>query len=121
MFGGLAVTVIVVERSPDLMRLHHEITNAVAPFAASSGTAAAFVGAEIMAETVEWVENFVPFSSGENYLPHVTAGVATEAFSKRMKAAPFENFTFSPYGLAVFQIGNFGTAAKKLWEFTDAA
>jgi hypothetical protein len=117
MFAGLAVTVLVVERAPELVRLHHKITDAVAPFSVSGGTAAAFVGAKAIAETVDWVETFVPKSSGENYLPHVTAGVATEAFLKQLKAAPFQTFTFRPDGVAVYQVGNFGSAAKKLWEY----
>jgi hypothetical protein len=117
MFAGLAVAVLVIERAPELVRLHHKITDAVAPFSVSGGTAAAFVGAKAVAETVDWVETFVPKSSGENYLPHVTAGIATEAFLKQLKAAPFETFTFKPDVLAVFQVGNFGTAAKKLWEY----
>jgi hypothetical protein len=117
MFVGLAVTVLVVERAPELVRLHHKIIDAVAPFSVSGGTAAAFVGANAIVETVDWVETFVPKSSGENYLPHVTAGVATETFLKQLKAAPFQTFTFRPDGVAVYQLGNFGTAAKKLWEY----
>jgi hypothetical protein len=34
-----------------------------------------------------------------------------------MLAEPFETFTFSPAGAAVFQLGPFGTAAKKLEQF----
>jgi len=117
MFAGLAVTILVVERTPELVRLHHKITDVVAPFSVSGGTTAAFVGGRAVAETVEWVETFVPKASGDNYLPHVTAGVATEAYLKQLKAAPFEPFAFSPEALAVFQLGNFGTAAKKLWEY----
>jgi hypothetical protein len=117
MFAGLAVTVLVVERAPALVRLHHKITDAVAPFSVSGGTAAAFVGANAIAETVDWVRTFVPKASGENYLPHLTAGVATETFLKQLRAAPFEPFTFMPDGVAVYQVGNFGTAAKKLWEY----
>jgi hypothetical protein len=44
MFAGLAVAVLVVERTPELVRLHHKIIDAVAPFSVSGGTAAAFVG-----------------------------------------------------------------------------
>jgi hypothetical protein len=117
MFAGLAVTILVVERTPELVRLHHKITDVVAPFSVSGGTTAAFVGGRAVAETVEWVETFVPKASGDNYLPHVTAGVATEEYSKQLKAAPFETLTFRPHGVAVFHLGNFGTAAKKLWEY----
>jgi hypothetical protein len=116
MWGGVAVTVLVVERTPGLMRLQQEIIDAVEPFSVSGGTAAAFVGADANAETIGWVETFVPKSSGENYIPHVTCGVATEAFVKQLKAEPFEAFSFKPVGVAIYQLGNFGTAAKKLWQ-----
>lgn len=116
MWGGVAVTVLVVERTPELMRLHQKIIDAVAPFSVNGGTAAAFVGGEANAETIGWVETFVPKSSGEKYLPHVTVGVAQEAFVKQLKAEPFDAFTFKPDGVAVYQLGNFGTAAKKLWQ-----
>jgi 2'-5' RNA ligase superfamily len=115
-WGGLAVTVLVVERTPDLMQLHQKIIEAVTPFSVSGGTAAAFVGADANAETMGWVENFVPKSSGANYIPHVTCGVAPEAFVKQLKAEPFAAFTFTPVGVAVYHLGNFGTAAKKLWQ-----
>jgi hypothetical protein len=118
MFAGLAVTVLVVDRASELVRLHYKITDAVAPFSVSGGTAAAFIGAKAIAETVDWVETFVPKASGENYLPHVTAGVATETFLKQLKAAPFEPLTFKADGVAVYHVGNFGTAAKKLWEYS---
>ena len=120
-FESLAVAVLVVERAPELVRLHDKITDAVAPFSVSGGTPAAFVGGDAVAGTVDWVETFVPKASGENYSPHVTAGIATEAFLKQLKAEPFEPFPFWPDALAVFQIGNFGTAAKKLWEYQPSA
>jgi hypothetical protein len=34
-----------------------------------------------------------------------------------MLTEPFEPFTFSPAGAAVYQLGQFGTAAKKLEEW----
>jgi len=34
-----------------------------------------------------------------------------------MKAEPFEGFTFKVNGVAIYQLGNFGTASKKLWEY----
>jgi hypothetical protein len=89
MFAGLAVTVFVIERASEQVRLHCKITDAVAPFSMSGGTASAFVGSEAIAETIDWVETFVPKSSGADYLPHVTVGVAIEAFLKQLKAAPF--------------------------------
>jgi hypothetical protein len=85
------------------------------------GTAAAFSTnralPKIDQDIVDYVEYFVRNSSGENYHPHVTIGVAHEGFVKRLQAEPFERFIFRPAGLAIDQLGNFGTAQKKLWEW----
>jgi hypothetical protein len=115
-WSGVAVTVLLVERSPELMRLEEKIVDAVTPFSVSGGTAAAFVGADANAATVAYVETFVPKSSGKNYIPHVTAGVARETFVKQLKAEPFQAFNFKPVGVAIYQLGNFGTASEKLWQ-----
>ena len=63
---------------------------------------------------IEYVSTFVPKMSGENFNPHVTTGVAPREYLDQMLAEPFESFTFSPAGAAVYQLGPFGTAAKKL-------
>ena len=116
MWNGVALTAIVVERTPELERLQQKVADAVAPFAANGGTEAAFVDTPKGADIVPYVETFVPKSTGANYFPHVTAGVATEAFVKQLKAEPFETVTFKPSGVAIYQLGNFGTASKKLWQ-----
>ena len=118
MWSGVAVTTFLVERTPELMRLHQKVIDAVAPFSVSGGTAAAFIDTPSYAEIVGYVEQFVPKSSGKDYMPHVTLGVAHEDFVKQLKAEPTEGFTFKAVGVAVYQLGNFGTAAKKLWEYT---
>jgi hypothetical protein len=117
MWNGVALTAIVVERTPELTRLQQKVADAVAPFSASGGTEAAFIDTPKGADIVPYVETFVPKATGANYFPHVTAGVATEAFVKQMKAEPFEAFTFKPAGVAIYQLGNFGTASKKLKEW----
>jgi hypothetical protein len=55
--------------------------------------------------------------SGESFNPHVSTGVAPREYLDKMLAEPFESFTFSPAGAAVYQLGPFGTAAKKLKEW----
>ena len=55
--------------------------------------------------------------SGENFNPHVSTGVAPNEYLDEMLAEPFKTFTFSPAGAAVYQLGPFGTAAKKLTEW----
>jgi hypothetical protein len=40
--------------------------------------------------------------------------LAAKDYLNAMLAEPFDEFTFSPAGASVCQLGNFGTAAKKL-------
>jgi hypothetical protein len=42
---------------------------------------------------------------------------APKEYLDKMLAEPFKPFTFSPAGAAVYQLGPFGTAAKKLKEW----
>jgi len=59
----------------------------------------------------------VPKASGEHFDPHVTTGIAPRDYLDKMLAEPFESFPFSSAGAAVYQLGQFGTAAKKLHEW----
>ena len=122
MWAGVAVTVIVVERSPGLIELQEKIIQAVTPFAVDGGTAEAFATSpkspDINPDTVRYVETFVPDATGPKYFPHVTVGVAEEDFVKKLMAEPFKPFQFSPAGVAIYQLGNFGTAQKKLWTWS---
>ncbi len=47
-----------------------------------------------------------------------TTGLAPRTYLDKMLKEPFATFTFSPAGAAVYHLGHFGTAAKKLHEFT---
>jgi len=113
-WNGASLTAVVVERTPELMALQQKVADAVAPFSVSGGTEAAFIDTPKGADIVPYVETFVPKSTGANYFPHVTTGVATEEFVKQLKAQPFEAVTFHPVGVAIYQLGNFGTASRKL-------
>lgn len=117
-WGGLAVVVYRLERSPELMRFENKIVEVVQPFALKDGSESAFVrsdGETINADTMKWVKEFVPASSGDKYLPHVTVGTAHPDFVTQLKAAPFERIDFKGVSLTIYQLGNFGTAQKKLW------
>ena len=56
-------------------------------------------------------------ATGAKFNPHISTGIAQREYLDQMLAEPFEPFTFSPARGAVFQLGPFGTAAKKLKEF----
>jgi len=111
---------IVIKPSPELIKLELKGIDAVAPFAVKTGTSAAFVTGdvtEVLPALIAYVTEFVPKSSGENFHPHVSTGVATKEYLNRMLAEPFKILTFSPAGAAVYQLGHFGTAARKLKQF----
>jgi hypothetical protein len=61
--------------------------------------------------------NSSKIGAGQHFNPHVSTGKAPTTYLEEMIAKPFEPFTFSPAGAAVFQLGPFGTAAKKLKEW----
>jgi hypothetical protein len=69
------------------------------------------------AAIIQYVSTFASKLTGENFNPHVSTGVATREYLDKMLAEPFAPFTFSPAGAAVYQLGPFGTAAKKLKEW----
>jgi hypothetical protein len=109
---------IVVEPTENLLRLQQMLLAAIAPFTQRTGTAAAFVsadgGRDIQQGLIDYVANFTAVASGKNFNPHVTIGVAPEAYLNEMLAEPFPTFTFSPVGASVYQLGSFGAARKEL-------
>ena len=117
---GLGLSGIVVQTTPELIKLQHDLIDAVAPYTVPTGTAAAFVttpaAPDINEATIHYIEVYVPEHSGEHLELHVTTGLASVDYLKKMVAEPFEDFTFSPSEAAVFHLGNYGTAAAKLKE-----
>ena len=112
---------IVAKPTPELLKLQEDVIAAVTPFTVETGTSAAFVTTPkdpiIDPALIQYVSAFVPNSSSDHFNPHVTTGVASKEYLDKMLAEPFATFTFSPAGAAVYQLGQFGTASKKLKEW----
>ncbi len=116
---GVGLSGIVVETTPELVKLQQDLITAVAPYTVQTGTAAAFVttpaAPDINGATIRYIEAYVPEHSGEHLELHVTTGLASVEYLKKMLAEPFDDdFTFSPSGASVFHLGNYGTAAANL-------
>ncbi len=115
---------IVIKPTADLLKLQQELIEAVEPYTAKTGTTAAFAttleNPDIQPALIDYVAAFVPKYSGEHFNPHVTVGVAAQDYLKGMLTESFKEFTFSPAGASVYQLGSYGTAMKKLhaWELT---
>jgi hypothetical protein len=117
-FPGVAPTVLLVETNGKVLDFQAALLAAITPFCESGGTAAAFVadpGEEISQTIVDWVEKFVPDQVGAGrYFPHLTVGVATFGDLKVIEAEPFDDFPVHPASVAVYHLGNNGTARKLL-------
>jgi len=119
--GATGVAGICAKPTPEIVKLQAEIIAAAKPFMVESGPIGAFTAPHEDPATdagiIQYVSTFVPKMSGANFNPHVSTGVAPRDYLDKMLAEPFEPFTFSPAGAAVYQLGPFGTAAKKLKEW----
>jgi len=119
--GGVMVS-IGIERSGMLARLQAALVASLIPFVAPAGDASAFVRdppeTQIDAATLDYVSGFLLKRTGENYEPHVTVGVASKAAAEGLKAKPFERRSYGIARVAAYQIGNGGTARRRLWPAT---
>jgi len=119
--GAVGVAGICVRPTPEIIKLQAELIATVKPFTVQTGSIDAFTAPQddkaTDAALIRYVSTFVPKMSGDNFNPHVSTGVAPIDYLDKMLAEPFESFTFSPAGAAVYQLGPFGTAAKKLQEW----
>lgn len=116
--GADGLAGICAKPTPEILKLQADIIAAMKPFMAETGTIGAFTAPhdDPANDTfiIQYVSTFVPKATGEKFNPHVTTGVAPKEYLDQMLAEPFKPFTFSPAGVAVYQLGPFGTAAKKL-------
>ena len=119
--GAVGLAGIVAKPHPVLSEVQRQLIDAVAPFTVATGLSDAFATTPddpvIDPMLIEYVSTFVPASTGEQFSAHVTTGIAPRDYLDTMLAEPFESFTFRPAGAAVYQLGQFGTAAKKLHEW----
>jgi hypothetical protein len=117
-YKGLGLAGITATPTPALLGFQAKLIEAVKPFIVP-GNDAAFVqnknGTPIAAGSSDYVNGFIPDHSGAKYNPHVTIGLAHEDFLKALIAAPYHQFTFKCSAVSIYQLGDFGTAQKKLW------
>jgi hypothetical protein len=120
--GRLGLAGITADTTVKLMRFQAKLIEALKPFIVE-GTNSAFVqnanGKPITDGTSEYVNGFIPDHSGTKYNPHVTIGLAEAEFLKALFAKPYNKFTFKSASVSIYQLGDLGTAQKKLWTSTN--
>lgn len=116
--GGVGIAGICARPTPQLLKLQADIIAAASPFNLRAGSIGAFTAPHddpvFDAGIIQYVSTFEQIGAGDKFNPHVTTGIAPTEYLDKMNAEPFAPFTFSPAGAAVYQLGPFGTAAKKL-------
>ena len=121
-FPGIGLAAILVRPGAEVLKFQARLIDALAPYTESGGTAQAYVRTEaepdINQDTIDYIERYVPEHSGQNYLAHVTVGLAKLDDLEKIEAEPFDELTFSPAGISVYQLGNNGTAAEHLKSWT---
>jgi phosphoserine phosphatase len=119
--GAVGVAGICAKPTPELLKLQADIIAAVQPFMVERGPIGAFTAPHddpaLDAVMIEYVATYVPKYAGQHFNPHVSTGAAPKEYLDKMLTEPFDAFSFSPAGAAVYQLGPFGTAAKKLKEW----
>ena len=72
-FNGMGLPGIVVQPTPELLRLQQEVIDAVAPYTVPDGTSAAFVttpdSPDVNASTMQYVKTFIPERNGKKLQP----------------------------------------------------
>lgn len=115
---GTGIASLMLGRDPRLLGLQGRLIAALAPFAATQGTAAAFVtdpgGPSVNATTVGYVARFVPDHCASHYEAHLSIGMARRRDLEAVEAEPFEPFDVRAVAVAVYQLGNNGTARRQL-------
>ena len=116
--GDIGLQGIVIEPSEELHAIQDAVIAAVEPFRKPAAGEEAFVpdpsGAAFEPLLIPYVDTFVAGQSGDKFNPHVSTGAGPIGWVEAREAEPFEPFTFGAKGIAVYQLGNFGTAAERL-------
>ena len=115
---GTGMASLLLGRDPRLLALQGRLIAAVTPFASPKGTGEAFATDPdepgINSTTIAYVARFVPEHCASNYEAHLSIGLGRRGDLEAVEAEPFEPFDVRAEAAAVFQLGNDGTARRRL-------
>jgi hypothetical protein len=122
---GTGMASLMLGREPRLLELQGRLIAAVAPFASPNGMGEAFAtDAEepaVNATTIGYVNRFVPDHCCSTYEAHLSIGLGRRFDLEALEAEPFKPFDVKAEAVAAYQLGNNGTARRKLrrWPVAD--
>lgn len=116
--AGIGLAGVVVRSSEPLLALQRRVIEGIGRFARTGGGEGAFVpdssGIPFDPRLFAFVETYVQRRSGESFNPHLTVGLAPLDWLEDQEARPFDRFDFDIIRIAAYQLGNFGTASRRL-------
>lgn len=118
-WNGTQMWSIALEKSAELVAAQEQLMEVLRPYAIDKGGAEAFNSAGdpsgINNETIEYVRTYREKHSGEGFEPHITIGLGDESSGDQLKSQLPGSEKFKVMNVAVYQLGNDGTARKELW------
>lgn len=113
---------IQVDNSVVLADIHAKVIDRLQPFLGQNGSQESFVpnpdGSPINKFTVDYVPDFIGKYSYENFDPHISLGTANKIYLDSIAEHVFHPIQFKTLSLAIYQLGDFGTAQKPIWVST---
>jgi hypothetical protein len=118
-WGNQEITNIKVAKTPELEAFQAHLVSALSPYLAKTGDGSAFLSStrdpDVDQETIEYVRAFVQKHTGAAFEPHITVGISDAETARKVTAQQGAPPKLTLASVAVFQLGNVGTARKELW------
>lgn len=118
-WNAQSLTNIKVEKTPELEAFQADLIAALSPYLVAAGDTSAFFrskgDSEVDRQTIEYVATFVQKHSGSRFEPHITVGISDAETARQVAAQQKVPASLTIAAVAVFQLGNVGTARKELW------
>ena len=118
-WGREEITNIKIAKAPELETFQTDLVSALSPYLVKTGDGSAFLTSkenpDVDGETIEYVRTFVQKRTGAAFEPHLTVGISDADTARRISAQQEAPPTLTIVSVAIFQLGNVGTARKELW------
>jgi hypothetical protein len=118
-WNGEEITNIKLAKTGELEAFQADLVSAVSPHLVERGDEHAFLTSKedpgVDRETLEYVRTFVQKHTGTRFEPHITVGISDAETARQVSAQQGAPTKLTIAAVAVFQLGNVGTARKELW------
>ncbi len=105
---GQATSLLAIEKTKDLQRLHEQVLEKTKRFFSHDVAGVRFYDNLVTETTLDWVQNYPQKAGCERFQPHITLG-----YGRAPSALPFP-IVFAPSRLALCHLGNHATCRRVL-------